>query len=427
MSDETYFKLTYSFLILIFLFCGLLRCCNLWHFPRKQLDELYPARREVACAYFAVLFLLPCAIHPHSPDALTLARCFWILYIPAVTGLAYYRFFGGANVPRKRLHLAVVGGIPATLLLGLSMTAGAGGDRLSRLRLSGNGLLSLADGLACGLGLFLAVYMLRATQWVAHEAIRSWRTRHTHDDGFPRRFAFSLLGLPPIVLSGAWCAFFLRDAAWQTAMAAVIAVEGMGILVAILHPQRASKPDTANAGLQIDMTQGMTTPATQPIARPALSAYLKTGQADAGKVVPPDNAPGNKDRRNMLSETQLDTLERQIREIVEGEELFLNPNLKRETLEEELGINRSYLSETFALRFGSLNRYLNLLRMEYAQRYAASHPEAKQAEIAHHSGFGSMNTYYRAKSLYESGKLNIDLVPSETENGVLPDNKGTIN
>lgn len=99
-------------------------------------------------------------------------------------------------------------------------------------------------------------------------------------------------------------------------------------------------------------------------------------------------------------------MERQIRKIVESGKLYLDPNLKQGNLEKMLNINRSYLSEVFARRFGSLSVYLNTLRMEHTVRYAAEHPDAKLVEIVQHSGFGSMNTYYRAKTAYEAENLS---------------------
>ena len=39
--------------------------------------------------------------------------------------------------------------------------------------------------------------------------------------------------------------------------------------------------------------------------------------------------------------------------------------------------------------------------MEYAMRYENEHPEVKREELALQSGFGSVRTYYRAKTQYE--------------------------
>lgn len=189
--------------------------------------------------------------------------------------------------------------------------------------------------------------------------------------------------LPLVVLVVAWGAFINGTPEWHLAIAGSITVGGMGILVTILHPQWEK-------------------------SRLPLVVSPKTGVMQTARQLEgvPDRPSRKENRKCSLSEAQLDSMERQIRKIVESGKLYLDPNMKQEMLEKKLDINRSYLSEVFARRFGSLSVYLNTLRMEHAVRYAAEHPDAKLAEIVQRSGFGSMNTYYRAKTAYETENLS---------------------
>lgn len=230
----------------------------------------------------------------------------------------------------------------------------------------------------------------------------------------------------------------------NTVFAGSIAVVGLAILFVILHPQRVEKREDEEEEEEAQNVPAMVVVApnggTVRIAMPgaqtdtnagafanavfAGSATCPTGngvtgveastegtkadaalcpKADVAEETPQESALP-KEKKYILSEAQLDSLENQIRKIVEKRKLFLNPNLNREMLMEKLDVNRSYLSEVFTRRLGPLDQYVNQLRMEYAVRYAAEHPDAKLTEVARSSGFGSMTTFYRTKAGYEATK-----------------------
>lgn len=402
MDEVIYIRVAYAALLFIFLFCGLLRCCNLWQFSGKSVAELYPARREAAVAYFAVLLLFPCVIHPlDASDTWLFARSFWILYIPGIASLAFKKFFFYEDGNRRKLlSHAVVAGLPAVVLSVLFIFACAGGCKLVSYE-----VIQYGVGV---IGIFLAVYLLRITLWVYREAVLNRCNRYSDKNNFPKFFTFTLLGLLPMILLMAWITFIVGTPECHAGLAAVITLAGMGILIAILHPQW-EKPPFAVAMNSEDATLqavSRSDAVAVDLNEPAICCVEEDGMEEIlEEEAVHEPFAGKINRKCSLSEAQLDSLERKIREMVETKKLYLDPNLKRKTLEEKLDINRSYLSEVFALRFGSFNRYLNYLRMEYAIQYAAEHPEAKQTEVALHSGFGSMNTYYRAKILYEAGML----------------------
>lgn len=405
MSEESYHIAAYTALIIVFLFCGLLRLCNPWQLSGKNLDELYPARRIALAAYLSVLLLFPCLLHPQSPDTLLFARSFWIIYIPAVSSLAFRQFFFSGD-KRKKLRLAAVGGVSALAILSLFAFACAGGDALMPY----SGSVRYAAGV---LGVLLAAYLLHVIVWICHEVFLRWRNEYSNEDDFPRYFAVSVCWMSAVTLLAAWGVFFADNPLWDAVFVTGITLAGMGILVTILHPQRQKKcageeyaimPDATRSveekpeeDEQAKKTGGMQAVATMP--EQAADEMTETPESGKEKTDVPQ------ERTKKLSPSQLDNFERQIRRRVEGKKLFLDPNLKRDVLEKELNINHSYLSEVFTLRFGSFYKYVNSLRVEYALRYAAEHPQAKQTEIALHSGFGSVRTYCRVKTLYEADKL----------------------
>lgn len=368
MIENIYIRVAYGALVSIFTFCGILRLCNLWPQSEKPVSELYPARRMVSCIYFTVLFLLPCALHPQSYDAQLLARCFWIFYIPTAASLAFKRFFYGDSL-YKRLRIMVVGGVPLAATLVLSIIAFAGGDLLLPYT-------KTVIRMAIFLGVLLTAYLLHVVLWLFH--IISNPDDRPSNEPFPRHFACGILTVTIIGLGMAWYDFLWGDMLTNTILAATTAFAGAMIVLIILHPQRVAKKTV-----------------------PAVTIKdVCTNKKEKAEDIPQETV-SEEVNKYKLSDAQLDNMEQRVRELVEGGRLYLDPNLKLDTLGKKLNVNRSYLSEIFARRFGSLSGYLRSLRMEEAVRYIAEHPAAKRSEVALNCGFGSENSYYRAKKAYE--------------------------
>lgn len=498
----------YAALLFIFVLCGVLRSIDFWTpLGVKNADEIYPARRIVACIYFSVVLLLPCALHPQSADAQLLARCFWVLFIPAATALGYKRFFFGDKL-HKRLRIALVGGVPVLFTLALSCVALVGGNVLVQHEKA----VIHAAGI---LGALLTAYEIHVMIWLFHIMSGTDTAARAADELFPKNFALRMLWVSSLVLIATWVIFLLDSVLANAAFAGSIALIGLLILLVILHPQRVEKekedgkdkkeavPAMAAVTPNGDTVQVAVPDDEQPdedavafvkavYAAPApCQAESKatkvtveaedckpeteevTAEEEACEVLPseevstdedtsdnvkqpeagdeptvtdvccmedeedvenadmdedaedaneadrdleeattPNEAPQEsaqpKEKKYTLSDAQLDNMERRIKKLVEGRRMYLNPNLRQEALEKKLGVNRSYLSEVFARRFGSFSQYLNTLRMEHSIRYAAEHPNAKQTEVLRRSGFGSEKNYYRVKGTYEAGKSSSD-------------------
>ncbi len=371
MIENLYIIAAYGALVSIFTFCGVLRLCNLWPQSTKPVAELYPARHIVSCIYFAVLLLLPCALHPYSYDARLLARCFWIFYIPTAASLAFKRFFYGDSL-HKQLRIMVVGGVPLAATLALSIIAFAGGDLLLPYT-------KTVIRMASFLGVLLTAYLLHVVLWLFH-IISNPDDRHS-DEPFPRHFACGILTVTIFALGVAWCDFLWGNLLTNTILAATVAFAGAVIVLIILHPQRVAKETVLAAAIK-DVVD------------------VCVNEKEKAEDTPQETVSGGANKYK-LSDSQLDNMEQRVRELVEGEKLYLDPNLKLDTLGKKLNVNRSYLSEIFARRFGSLSGYLRSLRMEEVVRYIAEHPAAKRSEVALNCGFGSENSYYRAKKAYE--------------------------
>lgn len=378
MNEYIFITVAYAVLIFTFSFCGILRLCNLFPHAIKNMDDIYPARRLVVGIYFSVLLLFPCMLYPQSHDAQLLARCFWILYIPLSASLAFRRFFHTDRCMERKEYI-MIGAIPIMAVLILFAFAAMGEDFLLRYKdiaVSSVELISIA----------LTAYLTRVTLGI-------WKLIHgnkeetvTSPSSVPLHFALGIFWLPLVAQILAW-GVHLYDSAFASAtLAAATAVIGAMILVAILRPQRIINDKTnleepCDSELEEDMDDDENT-----------DSYENTETA------------------TKLPVTAIDRIEQQVRDAVERDRMYLNPSLTKATLVAHLGINDLYLHIVLKKRFGPFNKYINTLRMEYAIRYENEHPEVKREELALKSGFGSVRTYYRAKTQYETEYKNSQAV-----------------
>ena len=91
-----------------------------------------------------------------------------------------------------------------------------------------------------------------------------------------------------------------------------------------------------------------------------------------------------------------------LRALVEGEQRFLQPDLKLDDLARQLGTNRTYLLRAIKVDLGmSFSEYINRQRIRYACALMAQHPDWNKADIASRVGYSSLSTFYR--NLHEFG------------------------
>ncbi len=375
MSEATFFVRTvYCVLIAIFTFCGVLRYCNFWQYSGKSVGELYPARKTIVVAYFSVLFLIPCALNPESRDAQLLAEAFWPLYIPALCSLAYKSFFYG-DTKHKRLRIAVVGGLPAVAIAVMSVFAAVGGDTLWQSR-------EVVDMVVITLGAALTIYSVSVSLWLGRLISMSRQgISLPSDPAFPLRFAQRILIISIFVQIIALVVYFINDVTINACFTLVLALLGACILIAILRPQRE-----------------------QPIVdNESMKSFSEAKDKQAASNTTEEKLPAH----------VVDSIELRIRDAVEKQQMFLNPNLTKSVLAQHLGINDLYLYLVLKQRFGQFNRYVNILRLNYSLDYQKRHPEAKREEIAMNCGFGSVRTYYRAKNQYWDNDSVIDGVSKD--------------
>lgn len=377
MSDITpyLFSIASSFaFILVFVICGLVRWFHMCRPYDCKADYYYPARKIVAVSYLAACVQLPYLFNWSSPDAWLLVRGFFIVYVPAISSLAFKKFFF-KNEEHDKYSYALIVGLSVSVILMMFVMACFGGDL--------SGKHSLIKVAIIAVSLLLTVYLLYVTIRLSRQIGDFVRGEYSNDEDFPVRFATSIVFVPTLATAIAWGAYVCDSRTMTSVMNVIMTVTGFTILLVILHPQR----------------NGGGSPSTDVIniIESSASEIENTPVDDNSDALPESRLNGT------LPEYLKDRLEQQIRSLVSEKRLFLHPGLKRSELSEMLGSNRTYLSIVFKERFGSFYGYINRLRIEYAIRYAEEHPGADRQEIAVNSGFGSVKTYDRVRKAYMAG------------------------
>lgn len=103
-----------------------------------------------------------------------------------------------------------------------------------------------------------------------------------------------------------------------------------------------------------------------------------------------------------------------IRQLVEGQQLFLNSELKLSDVVTALGSNSRYVSDSIKQHRGcTFTQYLNTLRVEYAKQLIRQNPDIKVSQFSYDAGFASETHFFR------TFKSITGTTPSEWRNTVM--------
>ena len=90
-----------------------------------------------------------------------------------------------------------------------------------------------------------------------------------------------------------------------------------------------------------------------------------------------------------------DDLMPRIRQLLEKEHLYLNPNLKLADVAEALGINRNAISACVNAQGSTFNQLVNDYRLQHAKELLRSDSDMKMATVGLESGFANERSFFR--------------------------------
>ena len=114
-----------------------------------------------------------------------------------------------------------------------------------------------------------------------------------------------------------------------------------------------------------------------------------------------------------LTEPSAERISRELISLFETEKYFLNRDFKILDVSSKLGTNRTYISRFINQEFGiNFTTFVNNYRVDFAKSILSENGSITVEELADRSGFGSVNSLYRA---FES-KENISLTQYRKNN-----------
>lgn len=102
------------------------------------------------------------------------------------------------------------------------------------------------------------------------------------------------------------------------------------------------------------------------------------------------------DKPSVINVSQEENLKNSIIQRVKNERIYLQPNLKIEDLARLMNTNRTYIYNAINQQMGiSFHEFINRQRIEHAEKLMAENPGMPINDIALHSGYTSLSSFYR--------------------------------
>jgi len=327
----------------------------------KHPKYYYPGRSFVTFSLLTPLTLLPYVANPSNIDSWILVKCYFLPFQIFLMNLMLLGYFTGV-LQRSRwtrpLHAV---GIPIALLLLTTLVLAIWpGEQLSSKYYFN--LADLAIGLLGGVSTIVCVFSM----WT----VKKWAQRYDEDEysnpmDFPVHFAKALIWLITICMALLWITAATDNQLVMSGIQLFSVVLMVTLLIKSLPPNRHRVLETTDNA------------ASHP-------EELHNEEVRSGD--------------NQIPENTAEQVLSAIRKVVEENKAFLESHLTLNDVAIRSGYNRTYVATVIKTKYGGFFKYINSLRLDYADEYKRTHPDASVSELVSESGFGSRQTYYNVKA-----------------------------
>jgi len=321
----------------------------------------YPGRPFMTFSLLCSVTLLPYVADPTGTDSWFLVKTYFLPVQIFLMALMLTGYFAGVMRRRSWGRSLFAAGIPAAFLLLTAFTLAVWpGEQLADRHLAG-----IADMVVGFLGAISTVVCILSIR-----RVKEWAERFDQDDysnpmDFPVRFARGLIILILTCVVLLWTAAILDSRAVMGGIQLFLMAVTIALLIASLHPNRHREIE------ETDGTGG------------AVAAEQKEESPSGGNPIPAKTA------EQVLSA---------VRKVVETDKAFLESHLTLNDVAARSGYNRTYVAMVIKTEYGGFFKYINTLRLDYAETYKRTHPNASVSEVVSEAGFGSRQTYYNVKA-----------------------------
>lgn len=366
---EHYCSLAAFAFILMGVFFSVVRWFHVCVPYQARADYYHPARLMLALFFLVPLLTIPYVVNPSDPDAWLLMKCFFPLTHLYVCAVLILHYFGTVKRWSDWKRWAIVMAVPITiLLLALFLNAVFNIDSFGGAKQRVLYWATIVVGASATIFCFYSIVKL--ISWLKQFQESDYLS---NPEDFPTVFANKVLIAPIAEFFLVWGIFFFDSKIAMIVLNVIYVVMGVIFLLSVLHTQRKRSPSSWMA-----------------VEEYTAADYAEDSCSDTVSSSAEHGMSG-------LSTQKVSVIVKDIKAFVEGEQQFLNPHLSIVEVTEHCGYGRTYVSKVLTNEFGGFFRYVNSLRLEYAQKYRDDHPYATQDEIATASGFSSRQTFYAVR------------------------------
>jgi len=321
----------------------------------KEANYYYPGRPAMTSFFLVPVFIIPFIINPSSIDCWLLLKTFFLPVSILWMTILLLSYFGRVMQAERWHAPLIIAGIPITLtFLAMFIAAVVPGDQLTNPV-----YINTVKGVNYIIGAFATVVCI-----ISSVKVIIWSKGFDDEDfsnpmDFPVFFSRRTVLMIIFVLFFLWCAAIIDNKSAMCIVELATTITTVILLIFSLHPNRHREMTEEQAEPKVE--------SSSPLYMHVL-ALKRHGE-------------------------ELAT----IRRVVEKEKAYLEPHLTIQDVANKCGFERAQTAEIIKEEFGSFFKYINTLRLEYADAYMQAHPNASISEIADNSGFGTRQTYYNVK------------------------------
>ncbi|MBQ4367070.1 MAG: hypothetical protein II786_03180 [Muribaculaceae bacterium] len=338
-------------------FAAILRWFHMCHPFDQEPDYYYPNRRKMTLCLLSPVLLVPFVLRPASHEAWMFAKMYFLIMITFMCPLLLMGYFGsGVKQWDGWKKWARILALPILAILGTQLVATIiPGQQLP------HNLHKTFMGVAYVVGGASTLWCAYSMWWVYKKMKEVINNNYSNPDDFPVSFAHTALYFPLFLTLLVWPTVLSDSRACMGVMAILLSAFDAYLIVLILHPHRQRPVELA----------------------------LKESEAEEAEEQSTNKTP--------FSQQTAELIISQIKDEVEGKQLFLDSHLTLNDVAERCSYGRTYVSNVFKNELGGFFNYINALRLKYAEEYKQEHPMATQEEIAQAAGFVSRQAYYTVK------------------------------
>lgn len=326
---------------------------------RDNFDNLFPAQGAVAALYLLQLFEIPYLLMIGEPKALFYINSFSILLFPSLIIVMSegYFFLKVRSIWQLVCHFLPVAIIVTYLLL-------AAVELVPTTRSTYRVMFWIATAI------FL-YYVLRLII-IRDKINRSVRAvingRYSNSNDFPFLFAQRVEWLPFGICATMYACFLLNDPQVKMWRDVLYTFVNVWFLLYTQNPHRTGIIQDEDSEQE-------------------LKRILTDAEANS---------------KYKLSAERCSDIERDLTEMIEGEQMFLDSHLTLDDLAHRVGVNRNYISEAISRgKHGSFYTMINFYRLQHAESMMRRDPTLKMEYIAMDSGFSSISLFSQVFKRYK--------------------------